>query len=217
MARFQIEKGERFSLNKSEGLEKVQIDLKWKSGADLDASAFLVGEDGLIGDDADFVFYNSKNRANPETGEFEPFDKAVHGNKKNWKNNTVPVSADGSVLGSADDLGDGDEEEGEEAGETMHVDLSKVGPKIQEIIFCVTIYHGDKDGVTFGVVREPSITISNEETGEELCTYNLKEKFSSETAVEAAKLVCNEDGEWEFEAVGEGHDGGMQTLIDMYA
>lgn len=217
MARFQIEKGERFSLNKNEGLEKVQIDLNWKSGADLDASAFLVGEDGLIQDDADFVFYNSKNRANPETGELEPFDKAVHGNKKNWQNSTVPVSADGSVLGSADDLGDGDEEEGEEAGETMHVDLTKVGPKIQEIIFCVTIYHGDKEGVTFGQVREPSITISNEDTGEELCRYNLKEKFSTETAVEAAKLVCNEDGEWEFEAVGEGHDGGMQTLIDIYA
>ena len=217
MARFQIEKGERFSLNKSEGLEKVQIDLNWKSGADLDASAFLVGEDGLIQDDADFVFYNSKNRANPETGELEPFDKAVHGNKQNWQNSTVPVSADGSVLGSSDDLGDGDEEEGEEAGETMHVDLSKVGPKIQEIIFCVTIYHGDKEGVTFGAVREPSITISNEETGEELCRYNLKEKFSTETAVEAAKLVCNDEGEWEFEAVGEGHDGGMQTLIDIYA
>ena len=163
------------------------------------------------------MFYNSKNRANPETGEFEPFDKAKHGNKKNWQDNTVPVSADGSVLGSPDDLGDDNEEEGEEAGETMHVDLSKVGPKIQEIVFCVTIYHGDKEGVTFGNVREPSVTISNEETGEELCTYNLKESFSSETAVEAAKLVCNEEGEWEFEAIGEGHDGGMQTLIDMYA
>lgn len=217
MARFQIEKGERFSLNKNEGLEKVQIDLNWKSGADLDASAFLVGEDGVILEDADFVFYNSKNRANAETGELEPFNKAVHGSKNNWMSNTVPVSADGSVLGSADDLGDGDEDEGEEAGETMHVNLAKVGPKIQEIIFCVTIYHGDKEGVTFGAVREPSITISNEETGEELCRYNLKEKFSTETAVEAAKLVCNDEGEWEFEAVGEGHDGGMQTLIDIYA
>lgn len=215
MARFQIDKGDRFALRKSEGLEKIQVDLNWKSGADLDASAFLVGDDGLIQDDADFVFYNSKNRANPETGEAEPFNKAVHGNKKHWQAITVPVSADGSVLGSADDLGD--DEEGDEAGETMHVDLSKVGPKIQEIIFCVTIYHGDTDGVTFGSVREPSITISNEETGEELCRYNLKEKFSTETAVEAAKLVCNEDGEWEFVAVGEGHDGGMQTLIDIYA
>ena len=111
MARFQIEKGERFSLSKSEGLEKVRVDLNWKSGADLDASAFLIGEDGLISDDADFVFYNSKNRANPETGEFEPFNKVIHGNKKNWQNNTIPISADGSVLGSADDLGD-DEEKG---------------------------------------------------------------------------------------------------------
>lgn len=216
MARFQLEKGDRFKLDKSSGLEKVRVDLNWKSGADLDASAFLIWSNGVINDDADFVFYNSANRANPETGEVEPFNKSVHGNKKHWQAVTVPVSADGSVLGSADDLGEEDEE-GEDAGETMHVDLSKVGPKIEEIVFCVTIYHGDKEGVTFGSVREPSITISNEETGEELCRYNLKEKFSTETAVEAAKLVCNEDGEWEFVALGEGHDGGMQTLIDIYA
>lgn len=215
MARFQLNKGDRFSLNKSEGLEKIQVDLNWKSGADLDASAFLVGADGMINDDADFVFYNSQKRANPETGEFEPFNRAAHGSRKVWMAATVPVSADGSVLGSADDLGDDDE--GDEAGETMHVDLTKVGPKVQEIVFCVTIYHGDKDGVTFGAVREPSITITNEETGEELCSYNLKEKFSTETAVEAAKLVVNDEGEWEFEALGEGHDGGMQTLIDIYA
>ena len=216
MSRFQIEKGERFALDKSEGLEKVQIDLNWKSGADLDASAFLIGADGMIMDDADFVYYNSNNRANPETGEVEPFNKQIHGNKNHWRAATVPVSADGSVLGSADDLGEG-EDEGDDAGETMHVILSKVSPQVQEIVFCVTIYHGDKDGITFGSVREPSITISNEETGEELCKYNLKENFSSETAVEAGKLVCNEDGEWEFEALGEGHDGGLQTLIDIYA
>ena len=53
MARFQIDKGDRFALSKSEGLEKIQVDLNWKSGADLDASAFLVGDDGLIQDDAE--------------------------------------------------------------------------------------------------------------------------------------------------------------------
>ena len=73
MARFQIEKGERFTLDKSEGLEKVQIDLNWKSGADLDASAFLVGAEGMIMDDADFVFFNSNRRANRETGEVDSF------------------------------------------------------------------------------------------------------------------------------------------------
>lgn len=216
MSRFQIEKGERFLIEKNKGIEKIQVDLAWKSGADLDASAFLVGEDGLINDDADFVFYNSKNRANPETGEFEPFDRAKHGNKKAWKAATVPVSADGSVLGSADDLGDGDDDS-DDASETMHVNLTKVGAKIREIIFCVTIYHGDEASVTFGDVRSPSITITNEATGEELCRYDLEERFSTETAVEAAKLFVNGEGEWEFEALGEGYNGGMQTLIDIYA
>jgi len=133
----------------------------------------------------------------------------VHGNKKAWMAITVPVSADNSVLGSADDLSGGD-------GETMHVNLAKVSPGVSEIVFCVTIYHGDKNGLTFGIVREPSITIVNEVTGEELCRYDLKEKFSSETAVEVAKLAVNDDGDWEFVALGEGHEGGMQTLIDIY-
>lgn len=218
MPRFELSKGGRtFKLDK-EDLERIQVDLKWKSGADLDVCAFLLGEDGIIIDDADFVFYGSKKRANPETGEFEPFDRHKHGGQKAWKANTIPVSADGAVLGSPDDLGDGEGgDDSEDAGETMHVILSKVNPKIQEIVFCVTIYHGDQDGVTFGSVREASIVISDEDEEEELCAYNLKENFSTETAVEVARLICNEDGIWEVEAIGEGHDGGMQTLIDMYA
>ncbi len=220
MARFQIEKGERFKLDKSAGLENVQVDLTWIAGenSDLDASAFLIGADGMIMDDADFVYYNSNHRANPETGVVEPFDRNVHGNKVRWRAATLPISADGSVLGSPDDIGEKQEDDDDDdSSETMHVRLSKVSPNIQEIVFCVTIYHGDMNGSTFGSVREPAITISNEDTGEELCRYNLKEKFSKETAVEAAKLVCNEDGEWEFVAIGKGYEGGMQTLIDIYA
>lgn len=211
MGRFNLKKGDRFSLSKESGLNKIQVDLTWKSGADLDASAFLLGADGVIMDDADFVFYNSEKRS-------EPWNRDKFGTKVNWREETIPVSADGSVLGSADDLGDGEEDtESDDASETMHMILDKVNPKIREIIFCVTIYHGAGDDTTFGQVREPAIVITNEETGEELCRYDLKEKFSSETAVEAGKLVCNEDGEWEFEAMGQGYDGGMQTLIDMYA
>lgn len=211
MGRFNLKKGDRFSLSKESGLNKIQVDLTWKSGADLDASAFLLGADGVIMDDADFVFYNSEKRS-------EPWNRDKFGTKVNWREETIPVSVDGSVLGSADDLGDGEEDtESDDASETMHVILDKVNPKIREIIFCVTIYHGAGDDTTFGQVREPAIVITNEETGEELCRYDLKEKFSSETAVEAGKLVCNEDGEWEFEAMGQGYDGGMQTLIDMYA
>ncbi len=210
MARFNLNKGERFKLDKDSGLNLIQVDLGWKSGADLDASAFLLGEDGVIMDDADFVFYNSENRN-------KPFNKSEFGNKKNWKGQTCPMSKDGSVTGSIDDLGNGDEEEDEDAGETMHVDLSKVNPKITEIVFIVTIYHGDEEGTTFGKVREPFISITNEETGDELCRFDLKDKFSSETAVVAGSLICDENGDWSFEAQGKGYEGGMQTLIDIYA
>ena len=119
MARnFDLKKGEKFSLGKSDELSTIQVDLNWKSGADLDASAFLLNDDGVITEDADFVYYKSNFRS-------EPYDRTKFGSKKNWRDNTVPISSDGSVVGSADDTGD---EEGgsEEAGETMHVDLSKV-------------------------------------------------------------------------------------------
>lgn len=208
MTRFQLVKGQRFSLNKEEALSNIRVELGWKSGADLDASAFLLGEDGVIGVDADFVFYNSQNRE-------RPFNRNEFGSRNNWKAMTRPMSADGSVMGSIDDLGDG-EEEGEDSNEEMTVDLNKVSDKINQIVFCVTIYHGDEEGVTFGRVRNPYIAIINDDTDEELCRYNLMENFSDETAVVAGSLIY-EDGDWSFEAVGTGYTGGMQTLIDIYA
>ena len=208
MERFDLNKGERFTFSKSEGLSQIQVDLTWKSGADLDASAFLLSDDGVITEDADFVYYKSNFRS-------EPYNLAKFGSKKNWRNKTVPMSSDGSVLGSADDAGN-DEDGNDEAGETMHVDLDKIRPEIREIVFCVTIY--DEDGKTsFKNVREPRVVITDENSGEELCNYNLKEKFSTETAVVVGALVLNDEGEWEFEAMGNGYDGGLQTLVDMYA
>lgn len=206
MGRFELKKGDRFTLKKSEGLSNLKVSLGWKGGADLDACAFLLNEDGSIISDADFVFYNSNYR------EVE-FDRSVHGNKKHWREMTRPMSADGAVMGALDDQGDDDDDNGD-ASEEMTVDLNKVNPKVMEIVFCVTVY-GEE--VTFGSVNSPYISIVDEDSGNELCRYNLKEKFKSETAVVAGSLVCDEEGEWSFEAVGKGYTGGMQTLIDIYA
>ena len=77
MGRFNLSKGERFKIAKSEGLSKIKVVLDWNSDADLDASTFLCGDEGVILDDAGFVFYNSENRE-------QPFDRAVFGNKRKW-------------------------------------------------------------------------------------------------------------------------------------
>ena len=200
MGRFNLSKGERFKIAKSEGLSKIKVVLDWNSDADLDASTFLCGDEGVILDDAGFVFYNSENRE-------QPFDRAVFGNKRKWMAETRPMSSDGAVLGSLDDRNGG-------SGEQIDVDLDKVDPSVCVIVFVVSIHD---EGMTFGDVKDAFISVVNAENDEELCRYELNEAFTEETALSVAKLVVNEDGDWEFEAVGVGHVGGLETLIDIYA
>lgn len=200
MGRFNLSKGERFKIAKSEGLSKIKVVLDWNSDADLDASTFLCGDEGVILDDAGFVFYNSENRE-------QPFDRAVFGNKRKWMAETRPMSSDGAVLGSLDDRNGG-------SGEQIDVDLDKVDPNVCEIVFVVSIHD---ERMTFGDVKDAFISVVNAVNDEELCRYELNEAFTEETALSVAKLVVNEDGDWEFEAVGVGHVGGLETLIDIYA
>lgn len=200
MGRFNLSKGERFKIAKSEGLSKIKVVLDWNSDADLDASTFLCGDEGVILDDAGFVFYNSENRE-------QPFDRTVFGNKRKWMAETRPMSSDGAVLGSLDDRNGG-------SGEQIDVDLDKVDPNVCEIVFVVSIHD---EGMTFGDVKNAFISVVNAVNDEELCRYELNEAFTEETALSVAKLVVNEDGDWEFEAVGVGHVGGLETLIDIYA
>ena len=200
MSRFNLSKGERFSFAKDEGLNNLTVTLGWEGENDLDASTFLVGEDGVIEDDANFVYYNSAKRS-------EDFDRAKFGNKNAWKAQTRPMSADGSVLGSLDERNGG-------STEKVSIDLSKVAPKVSEIVFCASIFN---EGKTFGDVESPYISIVNDDNGEELCRYTLNEQFSGETALVAGSLSINEDGDWEFKAEGRGIIGGLQALVELYA
>ena len=200
MSRFNLSKGERFSFAKDEGLNKLTVTLGWEGENDLDASTFLVGEDGVIEDEANFVYYNSAKRS-------EEFDRAKFGNKNAWKKQTRPMSADGSVLGAIDERDGG-------STEKVSVNLSKVVPKVCEIVFCASIFD---EGITFGDVESPYISIVNDENGEELCRYTLNEQFSGETALVAGSLSVNEDGDWEFKAEGRGILGGLQALVELYA
>lgn len=204
--RFNLKKGDRFKIEKNEGLNNLKVHLTWDGEfqgkeLDLDESTFLLNDEGIIGNEADFVFYNSDKRE-------EPYDKTKFGAKRNWLEQVRPLSEDGSVLGSID------KREGDEEGELIDVCLDKVSPQVQEIVFVATI---DNLDATFGDVEHATITLINADSGEELCSYQLNEAFASEDAVEFAKLFLNDEGEWEFEAIGVGHEGGLQTLIDLFA
>lgn len=204
MGKFNLKKlegGERFSLAKNLGLDDIRVELTWEKG-DLDAQAWLLNLDGVIVNDEGFVFYNSEHRS-------EEFDKAKFGNKRNYFASTRPMSADGAVLGSKDELRGGIE--------TINIRLSKIAPVVQEVAISATVYVPNDDNVkTFGEVENAKITVIDEESGEALCFYELSKDYKSEDALVAGRFIINDVGEWEFEAMGKGYNGGLQTLVDMY-
>ena len=121
-------------------------------------------------------------------------------------------SPDGAVESSGDDdsgeLSDGDDE-------TLTVDLNKVDPRIQSIIFTVTIYDYEARRQNFGQVRNSFIRIYDTETEEVIAKYELEEDFSVETAVEFGRLY-KKDNEWKFEAMGVGYKGGLEYFLSKY-
>lgn len=120
---------------------------------------------------------------------------------------------DKSVISSGDDRTGGNSDGDDE---TLMVDLSRISPNIDEIIFTVTIYEFEERRQNFGQVRNSFIRIYDAITDEEICKYELDEDFSTETAVEFGRLY-KRGGTWRFEAIGNGHSGGLATFVKKYA
>lgn len=181
-----LQKGQRIEI----GLQKVGVGLGWDPNEstgydfDLDASAFMLGENKKLPADEFFVFYNNQK------------------------------SPDGAVESSGDDLTGGNSDGGDD--ETLTVDLSKVDPRVNEILFTATIHDADNRRQNFGQVRNSYIRIYNAITNEEIAKYDLDEDFSVETAVEFGRLY-RRNGEWKFEAIGNGFKGGLEHFVNKYA
>ncbi len=99
--------------------------------------------------------------------------------------------------------------------ETIQVDLSKIDPRIQEILFVVTIYDATPRRQNFGQVRDSYIRIVDDSTGLEVAKYELGEDFSIETAVEFGRLY-KKDGKWKFEASGIGYKEELAFFLSKY-
>ncbi len=128
-----------------------------------------------------------------------------------YYNNTK--SPDGAVSTTGDDRtggsSDGDDE-------SLIVDLNKLDLRVQEIVFVVTIYKAEERRQNFGQVRNSFIRVYDaDNVSNVLCKYDLEEDFSIETAIEFGRL-SRRDGEWKFEAVGVGCQGGLRAFVNKY-
>ena len=113
--------------------------------------------------------------------------------------------------GSVKHMGDNLTGEGEGDDEQILIDLSQVPMGVDKIAFTVTIYDSETRRQNFGQVSNAFIRIVDDATGQELIRYDLGEDFSIETAVVVGEL-SRHGGEWKFNAIGSGFQGGLAAL-----
>ena len=184
-----LQKGQKVDLIKGNpSLKNIMVGLGWDvnafdSGADfdLDAAAFMVGENGKCPTEREFIFYG------------------------NLEHNSGAVKHMGDNLTGG---GDGDDEQ-------IEVDLTIIPANVSRVVFTVTIYDAELRRQNFGQVSNAFIRIVDTATGSELIRYDLGEDFSIETAVVVGELYRH-NGEWKFNAIGSGFQGGLAALCGHY-
>ena len=69
----------------------IQIYFEFEGFVDIDITALCLGENNKIINDADFVYYNSKERGDIHTLKVIPYDCNKFQNQLKWKEVTSPV------------------------------------------------------------------------------------------------------------------------------
>lgn len=113
--------------------------------------------------------------------------------------------------GAIEHMGDNLTGDGDGDDEQIKIDLSLVPENISKIDFTVTIHEAVERNQNFGQVSNAYVRIVNSETNEEILKYDLGEDFSIETAIVVGEIYRH-NGEWKFNAIGSGFQGGLAAL-----
>lgn len=184
-----LSKGQKVSLTKGNpGLKKIMVGLGW------DVNAFDSGYDFDL--DASAFLTGANGKCKTDT------DFVFYGNLEH-------------PSGAVNHMGDNLTGEGEGDDEQIEIDLTAVPENVEKIAITVTIYDADVRRQNFGQVSNAFCRIVDETTGEELVRFDLGEDFSIETAVVVGELYRH-NGEWKFNAIGSGFQGGLKALCDYY-
>lgn len=184
-----LSKGQKVNLTKDNpGLQKVIVGLGW------DLNRYDTGGDFDL-DAAVFMLTESGKVSRQE-------DFVFYGNPKD-------------PSGAVQHMGDNRTGAGEGEDEQIIIDLSKVPDNITKIAITVTIYDAEGRRQNFGQVNNSFIRLYNEQNNQELLRYDLEEDFSIETAAVFGELYKH-NGEWKFNAIGSGYQGGLAALCAGY-
>ena len=180
-----LSKGQKVSLTKGNpGLKNIVVGLGW------DTNKYDGGFDFDL-DSAAFLL-DENGKVNADT------DFIFYNNLKHSS-------------GAVEHLGDNLTGEGNGDDEQVKVDLSLVPQNISKIAFTVTIHEALERRQNFGQVSNSYVRVIDEDTNQELLNYELGEDFSIETAIVVCEIYRH-NGEWKFNALGSGFEGGLEAL-----
>lgn len=205
-----LRKGASINLSKTSTSVRFRIGLGWgrpnNQKVDLDVSAFLCknnanGDPELASPASNLVFYNNKR---------SPTEAVIFGD----------IMPDGTIVEAEDErAGDKDGDD-----EFITVDVSKIPPDIDQIIFALTSYvePGEKK-FTFGEIRSAYIRCldSNAYHADNnvapLAVFNLTDDYGGDTAMQFGSLYRTEAGDWRFKALGIGAVADLADFLALLA
>ena len=190
-----LQKGQRIDLTKSNaGLKKVMVGLGWDEAPKK--FSLFGGRTQDIDCDAVAIALTDDKIASK--------DDVVFYNNLTHRSHCILHQGD-NLTGA----GDGDDEQ-------VLVYLSDLPQQYNKIVFAVTIYEATKRAQHFGLIKNAFIRIVNSDNNQEICRFNLSDNYDGMTAMVFGELY-RKDGEWKFNAVGEGtRDDGVAQIIKRF-
>lgn len=117
------------------------------------------------------------------------------------------------IHSEGDNLTGGD---GNTDDERIDISLDRLDPRIQKIVFIVTIFEAQAKRQTFGMINSSYVRLLDQDNNnKEICRFSLNDRFSTDTGMIFAELY-RENGNWKFKALGEGFIGDLNTVIQRY-
>lgn len=157
------------------------------------------------------------------------YNKEKYHSKKHWRESTIPMSADGAVIGPIGSLygypcwgeeTDNDEETDiNDEYEALYIAVGLLNPQIKKIKLFVALYKETEGQITQNPFGDSyiNIRISNYESGIHLLQYNVCDEVRNDNdVVEIGTIEQTADNKWIFSSGENGYKGDLQTLIDIY-
>lgn len=182
-----LRKGQKVALNNMcQGLDFIQVGLGWDLGPN--GQGYDLDVEAFLLDNADKVIGD---------------DWFVFYNQ--------PESPDGSVrlLGdSTNGAGAGDDE-------IIQIQLSRVNPAVQKILFIVSINEAKQYGYNFSNVANAYVRIVDVRSNTELARFQLTDYYSNVNSMMVGELY-RYNGQWKFNSIGDGVSADLLDLCVRY-